>query len=68
MRSAACAKILFLAVSLALAAPAGAARATASATIVNYVHVADLPATLSVAVSISTVRAVPFAYVTVAFN
>ncbi|MDQ2926972.1 MAG: hypothetical protein ABI330_02160 [Caldimonas sp.] len=68
MRSAAFVKVLLLALSAGLAAPADAVRAAASATIVAYVNVAALPSTLPVAVSISTVRAVPYAYVTVAFN
>jgi hypothetical protein len=68
MRSAAFAKVLLLAVSLGLAAPAGAARATVSATIVPYVNVTAPPDALPLAVSISTVSDAPYAFVTVAFN
>ena len=54
---------------MVLAAPAGAVRATASATIVEYASVTVQPSSGSVAVSVSTLpAAAPYAQVTVAFN
>jgi len=63
-------KILLVAVLIGLATPACAVRATASATILAAADVAALqtnPA-VAVAVSVSTLRAGSYAYVTVAFN
>jgi hypothetical protein len=64
----AAAKFFLLLVVIAVAAPAGAVRANASASIVDCASVSAQPARGSLAVSVTTVSAVPYAFVTVAFN
>jgi hypothetical protein len=59
-------RVLFIAVLVALGAPALAARAVASATIVVPVHVS--PVQTSVEVCVTTVEVEGYAAVTVAFN
>jgi hypothetical protein len=61
-------KILLLAALICFALPAGAVRATASATIVAAADVAALRSDPTVAVSVSMLQAGSYAYVMVAFN
>jgi hypothetical protein len=61
-------KTLCLIVLLAIAAPASAARATASATIVVPASVAAAPSSATAMVSVSIEAAGQYAHVTVAFN